>query len=377
MGFPQLFPIKHTSAVTQIAWPASITTWSALSVTLQAGFYLDPTSGTCYGVSVAPLMLAGYGANTAAGTMVACSTAHCSLCRATYTTCTGCLAGYTLSGNTCTAPSGCSTGQGYNGGVLQACSDTHCSDCCAVYTNCVACTTTSGWYLKQSTSQCQSAGTSPTMANGFGPDTSTGGSTNGTVLPCSDVNCLHCTSVYTTCTGCNTGAGWYLNGNQCQSAASSPLIPSGYGANTGTGMVVVCTDVHCTSCAASYLTCLACDVANGWYLNGNLVQSPTNSPLIPAGFGPDILSGNTTYGQVLACLDPHCLICQSDHSVCTSCPATGSPLTELAFSTIVLQVKETTPLTISILAPIPTALFAVQTISTAGPVTWPMDGMWI
>jgi hypothetical protein len=128
---------------------------------------------------------------------------------------------------------------------------------------------------------------------------------------CQDANCLLCPNDYSVCTSCNTGSQWYLNGNSCQSPTVSPLIPNFYGANTALGTVVGCQDSHCSNCKATYLTCIACDTANGWYLNGNVCQ---NAATFPVGMGPNLVTG-----LVETCSVANCNICAATKLACQRC----------------------------------------------------------
>jgi hypothetical protein len=247
---------------------------------------------------------------------VACQDTHCLLCKTDYTTCTGCdtTNSWYLNGASCQSPTltpqipsgyGANTGTG----AVVACQDTHCLLCKASYTTCTGCDTANSWYLNGAS--CQSPTLTPQIPSGYGANTGT-----GAVVACQDTHCLLCKASYTTCTGCDTANSWYLNGASCQSPTLTPQIPSGYGANTGTGAVVACQDTHCLLCKASYTTCTGCDTTNSWYLNGASCQSPTLTPQIPSGYG-----ANTGTGAVVACQDTHCLLCKAELFTLHSCDA--------------------------------------------------------
>jgi hypothetical protein len=265
----------------------------------------------------------GYGitSNTSM-TAQACSTARCTNCWYNYLTCTQCdsINGWYLNGNTCqhawqspVFPNG--KGPNTGNGLVETCTVANCLNCSATIATCIRCNTAGGYYLNTGANQCQHATIAPIMPSGYGPNTAT-----GTVVACSDTRCLLCKTVYTTCTGCDTGSQWYLNTNginQCQHPTSTPQIPDFYGANTGTGSVVACNDVHCKTCKPNYLTCTACDTTNGWFLDGNVCEHATVAPIFPTRKGP-----NTSSGLVVSCQDANCLTCSASYTTCQNCDST-------------------------------------------------------
>jgi hypothetical protein len=254
-----------------------------------------------------------YGANLFTAQVELCQdSAHCVLCKADIRICTGCIANWYVKDGLCLSPTtgpfipdryGANSGNG----MAVSCSDSNCINCRLNFQICTACDTGSGWYLNGAI--CQHATSSPQMPSGFGPDLGL-----GTVVACSVANCLLCKSDNTICSGCNTGAGWYLSGNQCQHATSAPQMASRFGPDLSTGMVVGCGDSNCLLCKGNYQTCTGCDTATGWYLNGAICQHATSSPQMPSGFGPDL-----GLGTVVACSVPHCTQCTSDHTICNGC----------------------------------------------------------
>jgi hypothetical protein len=275
-----------------------------------SGWFLK--SGSCYHPTSAPIIPDFFGANTGTGTADACQVANCKLCKTDYTTCTGCdtTNGWYLDGNTCehaTDTTIFSAGQGPNlsNGLVVPCQTSNCQTCSADYTICTVCA--SGWFLKSGS--CYHPTSAPIIPDFFGANTGT-----GTADACQVANCKLCKTDYTTCTGCDTGNQWYLNGNVCESPTLSPQIADGNGANTVTGVVTLCQTSQCKLCKADYLTCTGCYTVNGWYLDGNNCEHATNAPIFPVGKGP-----NLSNGLVEPCQQANCQTCSADHTICTVC----------------------------------------------------------
>jgi hypothetical protein len=272
------------------------------------GWYLDGT--TCKHATLTPIIADFFGANTVTGTADACQETHCKLCKATYTTCTGCDTGtgWYLDGTTCKhatlAPLfPASKGPNTVSGLVVPCQDTNCQTCSASYLTCSVCI--AGWYLK--TGLCYHPTLTPIIPDFFGANTVT-----GTADACQDTHCKLCKATYTTCTGCDTGTGWYLDGTTCKHATLAPVFPASKGPNTGTGLVVSCNEANCLTCSSTYLTCTACIA--GWYIKAGLCYHPTLTPIIADFFG-----ANTVTGTADACQDTHCKLCKATYTTCTGC----------------------------------------------------------
>jgi hypothetical protein len=277
-----------------------------------SSWYLD--GSTCKHPVSAPQIASGKGANTVAGTVVNCQDTHCLLCKSDYSICTGCDTGssWYLDGTTCKHPVSApqiASGKGANtvAGTVVNCQDTHCLLCKVTYLTCTGCDTGSSWYLDGST--CKHPVSAPQIPSAKGANTVT-----GAVVNCQDTHCLLCKPDYSICTGCDTGNSWYLDGTTCEHPVSAPQIPSAKGANTVAGTVVSCQDIHCLLCKVTYMTCTGCDMANSWYLDGSTCKHPTLSPQIPNNFGANIGTG-----LVVPCQDPMCSLCKSDYTTCTGC----------------------------------------------------------
>jgi hypothetical protein len=236
-----------------------------------------------------------------------------SYAKLSYTVCIECdfTNSWYLNGNVCQSPTASpQIPSGYGAStssyLVVPCSDSHCLLCKSNYLICTGCDTANSWYLNGAT--CQSPTLTPQIPSGYGANTVT-----GAVVACQDTHCLLCKTDYTTCTGCDTANSWYLNGAVCQSPTLTPVIPNFFGANTATGSVVACSPAHCLACKPNYLTCTACDTGNLWYLNGNVCQ---NAASFPSGFGP-----NTATGLVAPCSDPLCNSCPLTISTCAGCPS--------------------------------------------------------
>ena len=276
------------------------------------GWYLNVN--VCQHATLSPQFPSAYGPNTGTGLVVACSVAHCLACSNTYSTCTGCDTGtgWFLNGNACqhaTLAPQFPAGFGPNlaNGLVQSCSTSHCLACPSTISTCASCDTAAGWYLNSP--GCQHATLAPQFPVGYGPNTGT-----GNVQSCADGHCKTCSSTISTCSGCDTANGWYLNVNVCQHATLSPQFPSAYGPNTGTGLVVACSVAHCLACSNTYSTCTGCDTGTGWFLNGNACQHATLAPQFPAGFGPNLANG-----LVQSCSIAHCTTCSASTTSCSSC----------------------------------------------------------
>src|SRR3990167_9085091 len=118
-----------------------------------------------------------------------------------------------------------------------------------------------------------------------------------------------------TCTTC--GSGRYLTSNSSDYECLLPSqFPIGYGNDT-TYMQPCLGSLTsgCTSCPTTYLTCVACNTASGYYLYAQLSICYTVSTM------PDTLGVNNGASPkvVTSCSDSNCLKCASDHTQCTQC----------------------------------------------------------
>jgi hypothetical protein len=254
-----------------------------------------------------------FGANTVTGTVVSCQDIHCKLCKAIYTTCTGCdtTTGWYLDGSTCKHATlspvfAVGTGPNTGTGLVVPCQDTNCQTCSASHLTCTLCTT--GWYLK--TGACYHPTSAPIIPDFFGANTGT-----GIAVACQDTHCKLCKATYTTCTGCDTATGWYLDGNTCRHATISPVFGAGTGPNLGNGLVEACQAANCQLCTASHLTCTQCIAS--WYLKSGTCYHPTLAPIIPDFFG-----ANTVTGTADACQQANCKLCKAAYTTCTGCDTT-------------------------------------------------------
>jgi hypothetical protein len=290
---------------------ANCATCSATHVTCtvcSAGWYLK--SGACYHPTLTPIIPDYFGANTVTGTADGCQDSHCKLCKATYSTCTECDIGWYLKTGACYHPTSAPIIPDYFGantvtGIADGCQDTHCKLCKATYATCTGCDTGSSWYLDSNT--CKHATLSPVFATSTGPNTG-----SGLVVPCQDANCAVCSTTYTTCTQCNSG--WYVKTGTCYHPTLAPTIPDYFGANTLTGNADACQDSHCRLCKTAYTNCIGCDTGSGWYLDGNTCKHATLSPVFTSGKGP-----NTATGLLVSCVTSHCTICAISYVNCQTC----------------------------------------------------------
>jgi hypothetical protein len=108
---------------------------------------------------------------------------------------------------------------------------------------------------------------------GYGIDTSQSELAN----PCSVGNCAACMMNILICPQCSVG--WYLKSGICYHPTSAPIIPDYFGANTVTGTADACQESHCKLCKATYTTCTGCDTTSGWYLDGSTCKHATLSPV--------------------------------------------------------------------------------------------------
>ena len=228
--------------------------------------------------------------------------------------CTACLPAYYLvtmsPNNDCLLTTEFPPGYGVVTSLIQkgaACTVSHCLSCVNDNGQCQACDPATGWFLDGNL--CRHASLAPTMPSGKGPDLGT-----GLVVACADTNCLLCKANQATCTGCNTAAGWFLDGNLCRHASLAPTMPSGKGPDLGTGLVVACADTNCLLCKANQATCTGCNTAAGWFLDGNLCRHASLAPVFLSSKGPNLATG-----AVVACQQANCLKCTGTYVTCTAC----------------------------------------------------------
>jgi hypothetical protein len=281
-----------------------------------SGWYLD--GAACEHATLAPVIPAGKGANTLTGLVVPCQDTHCLLCKPNYLTCTGCNTGsnWYLDGTSCFSPTlspqiPSLKGANTVSGLVVSCQDIHCLLCKSNYMICTECDTPGSWYLDGTS--CKHPTLAPQIPSLKGANTVT-----GLVVPCQDTHCLLCKPNYLTCTGCDTPGLWYLDGTSCLSPTLAPQIPSLKGANTVSGLVVPCQDTHCLLCKSNYMICTECDTPGFWYLDGTSCKHPTLAPQIPS-----LKGANTVSGLVVSCQDIHCLLCKPNYLTCTGCDTPG------------------------------------------------------
>lgn len=138
---------------------------------------------------------------------------------------------------------------------------------------------------------------------------------NKLMSPCLEQGCYNCLTNYTVCVQCDWDSNNYLFGGVC-----SPLstAPEGYGLDTNTKMIDLCTDTNCHLCQADRSICTSCLRVTRTYLrNGNCQTIDT----LPLGFGVE----NATYTANL-CKDTNCDFCRYDYTFCTSCTDNEPPL---------------------------------------------------
>ena len=282
-------------------------------VACNSGWYLR--SSGCYHPTTSPIIPDFFGANTLTGTVVSCQiNPTCKLCKNDYQVCTGCdtATGWFLNVNVCQHATSAPTIPNRKGpdtvsGLVVNCFDTNCLLCKADFNTCTGCDTAAGWYLNGII--CQHATTAPTIPDGKGPDTGT-----GLVVDCFDNHCLLCKANFNTCTGCDTAAGWYLDANTCKHATLAPIFPPFKGPNTVTGILATCSENKCKHCVDTFTTCTGCDTIMGWYLDDTTCKHAIYNPKIPSSKGPD-----KTSGLVVPCSDVGCLTCKNDFLICTAC----------------------------------------------------------
>jgi hypothetical protein len=271
------------------------------------GFYINDT----FGYNLCQDIPAGY-SYSAPISMVAClASPYCSDCQADYLTC--------VQGSGYVAPSWCfvdnadgscqtsaTMPQRFGGNpttqLKVACSDPNCLTCFANYAECTLCDQAANYFLLTGPKTCIHKNS---IAARFGPNFS-----NNHVMSCQSANCLDCSDTYLECKACDTAASYYLD-TVAKTCVYVTSIASRYGANTATGIIVSCSDPNCLLCQASYTTCTGCDTAAQYYLN------PNTSTCVAYADIPVMIGINS--GQLLPCTQPHCTLCKDNNAQCTLC----------------------------------------------------------
>jgi hypothetical protein len=270
-------------------------------------YYLNTTSQTCLLVSSIP---AGYGADLGAGTVVQCQDTLCMACQANYQVCSACDTGSGYYRNTTSSICVLNTliingfGAKLSDGTIAACTDTHCQVCNMNNVQCSQCDTASYYFLDTVTNNCI---LNSTLGNGLGPNL-----VNGRVTFCNDPNCLDCKATYLQCKGCDTGGGFYLNTTSMTCIENINII-AGYGADSTTGTIMACSDIHCLTCQLDRAFCDTCNTGASYYRNvtsGTCVLMSS----ITSGNGADL-----TTGDISPCSDSSCGNCRSNYQVCSGC----------------------------------------------------------
>jgi hypothetical protein len=271
-----------------------------------ATYFLDTSSHQCILVSAIP----NYnGANHVSGIVSPCSGSFCIVCNLNYLVCTRCsmaLDYYLDSSNTCVHVSSIPPGSGANAttGKVDDCWVAHCALCQMNSLVCTACDTATGYYLNTTSGSCV---LDSSIVSGSGANQAT-----GTVEPCADANCLNCQLDILTCTACDVALGFFLN-TATHACVAKTAIPDWYGANHVTGTVVSCSDLHCKKCQANFTICTACDVVSHYFLN-DLLHICILDTMIPNFYG-----ANLTAGSISLCAVNNCKACQVNILQCTAC----------------------------------------------------------
>jgi hypothetical protein len=255
------------------------------------------------------------GINTATTAITNCAVTNCIYCKFDYTTCTKCDPAITpqlyLASSTSCALVNTLNGSGYNSltGGSSPCADTNCQFCQNDYNKCTNCKypLTPQRYLFQG--RCA---LSTDLPDGYGADNS-----DYTSKPCSMAGCGKCQTLYTQCTACipQTPPVYYYSATSACLTVSS--IPTGYGANLGTLVVVACQDPNCNKCQSDYTICTKCKVTGVAATENYLyLGSCYTTATLPSGFGPSTSGG---INVAKACTDSNCAKCLASLSTCTDC----------------------------------------------------------
>jgi hypothetical protein len=243
--------------------------------------------------------------------LVQCAqTPGCKVCATDYTLCTlYASAGYFFGAGTTTCTSTIPDGFGPNlsTGMLVQCAQTPgCKVCATDYTLCTLCDASAGYFFGAGTTTCTS-----TIPDGFGPNLST-----GMLVQCAQTpGCKVCATDYTLCTLCDASAGYSLLPSLPQCTTTIPIasIPAGFGWDPSTQSFLPCTQAGCVLCPLYYKLCAKCDQNNMYYLDP--VESRcVLAPNFPIRKGPDKVTG-----LVSACVDIHCMYCNSSILQCDRC----------------------------------------------------------
>lgn len=274
---------------------------------VETSWYLNTTSGTCQlPSSFAP----GSGVNAVSNTIEVCTDPNCLDCQLNFQACMVCdtSKGHYLNTSSfkCLLPALFSDGFGASTSnhTIEPCVDPHCIDCRNNFQDCVKCDVLSDWYLNSTSRSCQQPAS---FVPGFGVNT-----TSRTIEVCSDPNCLNCTWNVRICYNCNTTNQhfWEPASWRCLNQDSFPLK---FGLDTTYSIISRCVDPNCLECPNDTSNCTKCDTDNGWYLDQPAAKCITVSQ-VAASFGIDVLTG-----KVVACVHPKCLDCKQDHKKCAQC----------------------------------------------------------
>jgi hypothetical protein len=236
--------------------------------------YRDTANNKCTATITAGLGLVASAVNFE---IKACTDTNCGDCATLNTQCNGCKTGIYLDGTACTStiPDGKGVDTSLTILTLAPCANTNCLKCPTNKDLCEECKPT--FSLKFDDKTCTATGTPVAK---FGKDTA---ATIATVKPCADTNCDLCTDNYQICTQCNNLSLLVPDTGKCYLLTDT--FPPRYGKKVVSGQpttLVLCKDLRCSDCLASYDTCTACDAGFSLQSTGACTVSKINVvPLIP------------------------------------------------------------------------------------------------
>jgi len=258
--------------------------------------------------------------NTAFKEIAICSVENCSECTDDSSSCSKCT-GTLLADITAKA---CIDSVAYSGkkhygyvgsstsGQVGTCTDPNCDTCSDDNSKCKVCL--SGYFLNLADSKCYQ-----NPENGYGWVLTDGSSTPSAINSCKSTLCSKCSEDYTKCTECKVP---YLLDSAIKTCFET--APPGYGLKapgSGSYEIIACDPTkHCSTCAADYTVCDACELCNGCTERYHFDPTAKKCYLvsdIPDGMGIDTTNKN----QDLATCDGSstCLRCTNDKTKCSVC----------------------------------------------------------
>jgi hypothetical protein len=279
------------------------------------GFYLSPSIGFCYSTQTMPNR---FGVDTSSNLVASCIDKNCLSCSANISNCINCNVAslfylYQANSsclNSLTMPT--YFGPNLSSSFVVPCAQSpSCEECATDNSICTKCSVVSGLYLHSANHTCLAP---PNIPAGFGADLEARVTRTCAEYP----RCQLCSSNYLNCELCQHDQGYFLDTNTGLCVHTSN-ITQGYGANLATLQISPCVQLpSCIECNNDHRLCSKCDSSLGSFLYPYNMQCLT-SDSFPISYGP-----NLTDNTLQPCISAGCLKCQTDNSVCTQCNKAAS-----------------------------------------------------